>query len=146
MAKIEFKNSSNWFVTWSHFTAVTGPKQLFVSMKFMAQLFHHHDQEGNTNYHLLLRGNWSGGSRVNQKSNHQQVCSELEAAGSQVLVSIVRCVLYQHDLDQQLLSRTAASLCEKEAVDPDAVCCWSHGQRKKPSGGKLHGMLSKAAM
>ena len=67
MAKIEFKNFNNWFVIWSHFTAVTGPKQLFVSMKFMAQLFHHHDQEENTNYHLLLRGNWSGGSRVNQK-------------------------------------------------------------------------------
>ena len=81
-------------------------KQLFVSMKFMAQLFHHHDQEGNTNYHLLLRGNWSGGSRVNQK-----VCNELEAAGRQVSESTLRCVLHQHEL---LITWTKKNLLEEK--------------------------------
>ena len=33
-----------------------------------------------------------------QKTNKKQVCNELEAAGRQVSVSTVRCVLHQHEL------------------------------------------------
>ena len=42
----------------------------FVSIKCVTHIFwscHCHDQEGKTNYHLLLRENWSGWSRANQK-------------------------------------------------------------------------------
>ena len=43
-----------------------------------------------------MRENWSGWSRVNQKP--PQVSNELEAAGSQVAVSTVKCFLHQHEL------------------------------------------------
>ena len=44
-------------------------------IKFMAQWCHCHDQEENTNYHPLLRENWSGWSRVNK--NHQKASLHL---------------------------------------------------------------------
>ena len=54
--------------TWSHFKAVTGPKinctNNFLIMA-VTQLYH---ALYTTNYHLLLRRNWSGWSRVNQKT------------------------------------------------------------------------------
>ena len=60
-------------------------KQLFESIKCMAQLCHCHHQEGNTNYHLLLREDWSEWSSVDQKKpQKKQVYNELEAAERQV--------------------------------------------------------------
>ena len=47
-------------------------KQLFVSISFVAQLCHCHHQGENVNYHLLLRENWSGWSRVKEKKKHQK--------------------------------------------------------------------------
>ena len=61
----------------------------------MALLRH---QEANANCRLLLRENWSGWSRVNQKKQLEQVCDGLEAAGRQVSVFTVECVLQQHEL------------------------------------------------
>ena len=74
-----------------------------------------------------------------RQTTKELVCNELEAAGRQVSVSAVRCVWHQHEL-----------LYKKEVLDPDGapyssteVCCWSHGQRKKPSGRKLCGHMKQ---
>ena len=48
----------------------------------------------NTNYHLLLRENWSG---CQPETTKKQVCSELEA-GWQLSVSTLKRVLHQHEL------------------------------------------------
>ena len=70
----------------------------------------------NTNYHLLLRDNWSGWSRVDQKSNKKQICSELEAAGRQVSLSTVKCVLCQHELT--IVGDNSVWVCHCELLWP----------------------------
>ena len=55
-------------------------KQRLVRIKCRAPLCHCHNEEENTTYHLLLRGNWSGWSRSNKKT----VCNDVEAFGRQV--------------------------------------------------------------
>ena len=90
-------------------------KQLFAGIKCMAQLCHWHHQEENTNHHLLLRGNWSGWSRVNKKPpKSKSVCQQL---------------LIQYSVQ---VCFTSTSPCSRPLT----------GTKKKLSGEKLSGHMN----
>ena len=71
----------------------------------MAQLCHCHDQEENTKHHLLLREKQMVTSQP--KTTNNRVCNELEAAGGEVPVTTVKCVLHQHELSSGRTSEKA---------------------------------------
>ena len=73
-------------------------------IKFMAQWCHCHDQEENTNYHPLLRENWSGWSRVNK--NHQKASLQWIRSCWKTAVSVHS---HQHDWEVIVLERRPCS-------------------------------------
>ena len=92
-------------------------KQRLVRIKCRAPLCHCHNEEENTTYHLLLRGNWSGWSRSNKKNSLQWRWSFWKTGVSEVCC-------WSHGQRKQLLEENSVVRWKNGAVWPQwAMIC-----------------------